>query len=113
LDAEFGTHRVASHQWQAVAFRKNALGAWFVPLYAPLNPIPPWLPFAGIVAFHDALLSVAKLPRWLPLAFHALPLIVWLPGHAHVSCHPLIEALPVLLTEIAAVKPVPQSLLTE
>ena len=94
-------------------FRKNALGATFDPLYAPLNPIPPWLPFAGIVEFHDAFVSVAVLPLWLPLAFHALPLIIWLPGHVHVSRHPLIGALPLLLTDSAAVKPVPQSLLTE
>jgi hypothetical protein len=96
-----------------VPFRKNALGAAFAPLYDALKPIPPWLPLAGMVAFQAALVSVALFPLWLPLAFHALPLIAWLPGHVHVSRQPLIGALPLLLTAIAAVNPVPQSLLTE
>ena len=38
--------------------------------------------------------------------------MAWLPGHVHVRRHPLIAAPPVLLTVTAAVKPLPQSLLT-
>jgi hypothetical protein len=57
------------------------------------------------------LVKVAFCPLCDAVAFHAC-VIVWLPAHAHVRCHPLIAALPVLVIVTAPVKPLPQSVLT-
>src|SRR5579885_2843668 len=76
-----------------------------------LKPTPLTDPPAEITGFQEALLSRTLWPLWVQDALHAC-VIIWLPGHANASCHPLICVAPVFAIATEAVMPLPQSLLT-